>query len=88
MHKSVNWGVPKFTHDMETKQIVDSILESMRAELTQFVETQENITSSLEYEERVVGLSRQFGSEIISKSMGKMPKSRNSKKNLDKFRQV
>jgi hypothetical protein len=78
----------KITHDMETKQIVDSILESMRAELTQFVEAQGNITSSLEYEERVVGLSKQFGAEVVCKSMGKMPKSRNSKKSPYEFRQV
>ena len=88
MHKIVNLGVPKISHDMKTKQIVDSILESMRVELTQFVEAQDKITSSLEYEDQVIGLSRQFGAEIISKSMGNMPKSRNSKKSLDKFRQV
>ena len=65
---------------------MDSIFESMREELTQFVEAQGEITSSLEYEERVVELSKQFGAGVISKSMGKMPKSRNSKKSVDKFR--
>lgn len=73
---------------MATKQIVESILESMRAELTEFVEAQSKINSSLEYEERVVELSRQFGTAVISKSMGQLPKSRNSKKSADKFRQA
>jgi hypothetical protein len=73
---------------METKKIVDSILESMREELTQFVASQGEITSSLEYEERVVELSRQFGAGIISKSMGKLPKSRNLKKSADELRET
>jgi hypothetical protein len=71
---------------METKQIVDSILESMRADLTEFIESQGKIDSSIEYEERVVELSKQFGVGVITKSMGKLPKSRNSKKSVDKFR--
>ena len=68
MHKSVNCGEPKFTHDMETKQIVNWILESIRSELTQFVVAQGKITPSLEYEERIVGFSKQFGAGVISKS--------------------
>lgn len=71
---------------METKKIVDSILESMREELTQFVEAQGEISSSIEYEEQVIKLSKQFGAGIIAKSQGKMPKSRNLKKSADKFR--
>lgn len=71
---------------MESKKIVDSILESMREELTQFVDQQSKITSSVEYEERVVELSRKFAAGLISKSQGQIPKSRNSKKSIDKFR--
>ena len=71
---------------METEQIVDSILESMREELTAFVGRQEKINSSLEYEEQVVALAKLFGAGIISKSMGQMPKSRNQKKNSNEFR--
>ena len=88
LHKIVNLLESKITYDMETKKIVDSILESMREELTQFVEAQEGITSSLEYEERVVELSKQFGAGIITKSMGKLPKSRNLKKSADEFRKA
>lgn len=67
----------------KSKEIVDSILESMREELTQFVDEESQITSSLEYEERVLELSRKFAAGLITKSQGKMPKSRNSKKSSD-----
>jgi len=65
---------------MENKELVNAIFESVRSELTDFVSEQSSITSSLEYEERVLALSRQFAQQVISQSMGKMPKSRNSKK--------
>lgn len=71
---------------MKNKEIVDSILESMRAEVSQFVEDESKITSALEYEDRVVELSRKFASGVITGTQGKMPRSRNLKKSLDKFR--
>lgn len=70
---------------METKQVVESILETVRKEVTNFVETECQITSSIEYEEKVLEICRQFGRGLIEQSMGKMPKSRNSKK---KYKQV
>ena len=73
---------------METKEIADSILESMREEVTQFVANQSQVRSSVEYEEQVFELSRKFAAGLISKSMGKMPKSRNLKKSADEFRQT
>ena len=66
--------------------IVEAILESMREELSQFMDEESQITSSTEYEERVLELSRKFAQGLITKSQGKMPKSRNSKKSGDKFR--
>ncbi len=68
---------------MKNKEIVDSILDSIRSELNEFVEQQSEISSSLEYEERVLALSRKFANDVILKSQGKLPKSRNSKKSLD-----
>lgn len=65
---------------METKDIVESILETVRKELTEFVEQESEIASSIEYEERVVQLCRQFGTEVLKGTSGKIPKSRNSKK--------
>ena len=68
---------------MDSKHLTDLILESMRAEVTEFVKTQGDFTSSLEYEERVLELSRKFAAGLISQSAGQLPKSRNSKKNSD-----
>jgi len=60
--------------------LVDSILESVRGELETFVNNESAITSSLEYEERLLELGRRFMFTTLEKSVGKMPKSRNSKK--------
>ena len=71
---------------MKSKEIVDAILESIREEVTQFVEEESQITSATEYEERVVELSNKCGVGLNGQSEGKMPKSRNLKKSIDKFR--
>ena len=57
---------------MNTKEKVDAILESMREEVQQFVEQESQITSSTEYEERVLELSKKFALGLIDKSQGKM----------------
>ncbi len=71
---------------MASKEIVDSILESIRDEVSEFVEKESKITSSLEYEEEVLRLSREFALKLISKGGQDLPKSRNSKKSPDGFR--
>ena len=68
---------------MKSKEKVDAILESMRAELQQFMEEESQISSSSEYEDRVIELSRKFARDVISTSQGELPKSRNSKKSTD-----
>ena len=68
------------------EELVDALFDSMREEVMQFMEQESEITSSTEYEERVLKLSRKFAMDLIMKSQGKMPKSRNSKKNADEFR--
>lgn len=65
---------------MTDKQITDLILESVRDEVAQFVETQGQITSSTEYEDKVLELSRKFAAGLIAHNTGKLPKSRNAKK--------
>ena len=65
---------------MEKDKIVDRILESLREEVSQFVEEESQITSSIEYEERLLSLSRKFARNLTLESQGTMPKSRNSKK--------
>jgi len=73
---------------MQTEEIVDSILSSLREEVRQFLEEESQITSSLAYEERVAELSKKFALDLIAKSQGQLPKSRNSKKSVDQFRQA
>ncbi len=70
---------------METKQKVESILETVREELTQFVESESEITCPVEYEERLLRIAMEFARATMLKSSGKILKSRNSKKNLDQF---
>jgi hypothetical protein len=65
---------------MESKQITDSILETVRKEVNEFVETQSEIKSSLEYELRVWEVAKVMAREMIRQSSGAVPKSRNSKK--------
>ena len=62
------------------KQIADSILEAVRQEVTEFLEVEDQITSSLEYEDKVLTIARKFARELVVKSAGKIPKSRNAKK--------
>ncbi len=65
---------------METQQVVDSILETVRAEITTFIEEESQIKCPIEYETRVIQIARAFSMNLISQSQGKLPKSRNGKK--------
>ena len=65
------------------EELVDALMASMRAEVLQFMEQESKITSPIEYEQRVIELSRQFAKNLIAKSQGELPKSRNSKKSTD-----
>lgn len=74
---------------MKNKEdLVEALFESMREEVLQFMEQESEIDSSTAYEERVLELSRKFAKDLISKSQGKLPKSRNSKKSPDEFRKA
>ena len=68
---------------MDTKQIVSSILRTVETELTEFFEGQSHISCPVEYEKRLIDLSRSYARSILEQSQGKEPKSRNSKKSLD-----
>lgn len=65
---------------MEKQQIIDRIIDSLREEIIDFVETESTITDSVKYEERVLSLSREFARKLTIETQGEMPKSRNSKK--------
>lgn len=65
---------------METKQLVDAILETVRAEMTTFIEDESEIKCPVEYETRVIEIARTMSRNLIAGSQGTLPKSRNGKK--------
>lgn len=66
---------------MENKQaIVDSILETVREEVTEFVEQESKIKCPIDYEKRVLDIARRLAHGLVSGTQGPLPKSRNSKK--------
>jgi len=65
---------------MESKQLVDSILETVRAEMTAFIQHESEIKCPVEYEMRVLEIARTLSRNLIEQSQGKLPKSRNGKK--------
>jgi hypothetical protein len=65
---------------MKNRVKIDRIIDSLRLEVSQFVEEESQITDAIEYEERVVELSKKFARNLTLHTQGKMPKSRNSKK--------
>ena len=66
---------------MESKeQVVDSILETVREELSVFVEQESQINCPFEYEMRVSKIAQIFAQNLIIGAQGKLPKSRNAKK--------
>ena len=65
---------------MEKAAIVKSILETVELEISDFVESESSIICPIEYENRVIEIARSFAQDLISKSQGKLPGSRNGKK--------
>jgi hypothetical protein len=66
---------------MDTKdQILDSILRSCRTELSTFLDQESSIKCPVEYELKLIEMSRNFARTVINESQGKIPKSRNKKK--------
>jgi len=65
---------------METKQLVETILETVRVEMTTFIEEESEIKCPVEYETRVIEIARMLSKNLIIGSQGKLPKSRNGKK--------
>ncbi len=65
---------------MENKQIVESILETVKEEIAQFVEHESEIKCPVAYETRVWEIARTISKNLILGTQGKLPKSRNLKK--------
>lgn len=67
--------------EMDTKdQILEAILRNVRTEVSMFLEDESKITCPIEYEQKLIEMSRNFARTVIEKGQGKMPKSRNFKK--------
>ena len=60
--------------------LTDEILDSIREEVDEFLSTHDQITSSVDYEEKVLEIARKFAARLISGGSGKLPKDRNAKK--------
>jgi len=67
---------------MDRNQAIESILKAVKEDITQFLDVHDQIDSSIEYEERVLEISRRFARNLISRSAGNWPKSRNAKKKV------
>jgi hypothetical protein len=66
---------------MDTKdKILESILRNVRTEVSDFLDQESSIKCPIEYETKLIELSRNFGKSLLENSQGKIPKSRNSKK--------
>jgi hypothetical protein len=65
---------------MDTKEIVNSILETVRTEITDFVKLDTTSGCPIEYEKRVIDIARNLSKSLILGAQGGLPKSRNFKK--------
>ena len=65
---------------MNKAELKAAILESVSAELGQWLDKQENIRSGYEYETEFMKVAQQLNKLLLEKSMGKVPGSRNKKK--------
>lgn len=60
--------------------LTEEILASVREEVNDFLATEGQITSSLEYEDKVLEIARKFAANLIAGGQGQMPQDRNAKK--------
>lgn len=73
-------ATPNLMPKDNSQALTDEVLEAMREEVNAFYATHDQITSSIEYEEKVLEVARKFASGLISAGAGKAPKDRNAKK--------
>ena len=65
---------------LTTEEKTDLILEAMRAEVTKFVDQQDQFASPTEYEDQVLEVAHQFAAKLITHSSDHQRKGRNAKK--------
>lgn len=79
MHKIINFRNQN-KKEMEHQDIVESILKTVKSEVSVFVGEESSIQCPIEYESRVIEIARKFSQGLILGTQGKLPKSRNAKK--------
>ena len=65
---------------MKKEEIKQNILRLMSQEVDQWLEIQDKIEDGYEYEEKFLEASRKMSALLLTRSMGKIPGSRNQKK--------
>ena len=65
---------------MDTNKVVDSILDKIRTEITEWVQEEPNFTCPIAYEQKLLAISISIAKTMVLQSQGLEPKSRNLKK--------
>ena len=64
----------------KTHLLTEEILASIQEEVNDFLAIEDQITSSIAYEEKVLEIARKFAANLISGAKGQLPRDRNAKK--------
>jgi hypothetical protein len=67
---------------MDKRQIIESILKTVRSEVEGWVEEEGKIKDPIEYEGRLLERALRIGKAMMEESGGKLPRDRNAKKNF------
>ena len=65
---------------MTNEEKTQAVLEAMRSEVAAFVETQGQVTSSTEYEDRLLVIARKFAGQLALHASDAKRTGRNAKK--------
>ncbi len=66
---------------MTKSQVIDMIMASTREEVEEFMAIEGQITSGLEYEDKLIELSRSFARKLMAGGKDMEKKGKNSKRN-------
>ena len=67
---------------MTKSQLTEMILQELRKDIERFMSEEDTITSSIEYEDKVIEICRSLGRKLIAGGDQVHKKSRNAKKNF------
>ncbi len=68
---------------MDKQIIMESILKTVKKEITEWLDEHDSITDPFEYEKNLSERSLRIGRSMLENSSGKISRDRNVKKNLD-----